>query len=143
MSSLTRDGTAEPVSRDQILRHVRGQGWNIHFPCSADHEQDWQPYPVDPYSAICDDHIYILVVRFEVVSAGRFWALTVVMENSVVVFVFTLKTVLTSICLFPTLQGRETIFRGHKLTQNKVQKKKVRKTQRKSQHLRQKYGTDC
>ena len=36
----------------------RGQG-NIHFPCSADHEQDWQPYPVDPYSAICDDHTNI------------------------------------------------------------------------------------
>ena len=49
---------AEPVPRDQILRHARGQG-NIHFPCSADHEQDWQPYPVDPYSAICDDHTYI------------------------------------------------------------------------------------
>ena len=31
MSRLTRDGTAEPVSRDQILRHVRGQG-NITFP---------------------------------------------------------------------------------------------------------------
>ena len=45
-------------SRDQILRHARGQG-NVHFPCSADHEQDWQPYPVDPYSAICDDHTYI------------------------------------------------------------------------------------
>ena len=30
MSRLTRDGTAEPVSRDQILRHVRGQG-NIIF----------------------------------------------------------------------------------------------------------------
>ena len=58
MSRLTRAGTAAPVSRDQILRHVQGQG-NIHFPCSADHEQDWQPYPVDPYSAICDDHTYI------------------------------------------------------------------------------------
>ena len=58
MSRLTRDGTAEPVSRDQILRHARGQG-NVHFPCSADHEQDWQPYTVDPYSAICDDHTYI------------------------------------------------------------------------------------
>ena len=58
MSRLTRDGTAEPVSRDQIFRHARGQG-NIHFPCSADYEQDWQPYPVDPYSAICDDHTYI------------------------------------------------------------------------------------
>ena len=59
MSRLTRDRTAEPVSRDQILRHPRGQG-NVHFPCSADHEQeDCQPYPVDPYSAICDDHTYI------------------------------------------------------------------------------------
>ena len=59
MSRLTREGTAESVSRDQILRHARGQG-NLHFSCSADHEQDWQPYPVDPYSAIiCDDHTYI------------------------------------------------------------------------------------
>ena len=31
MSRLTRDGTAEPVSRDQILRHARGQG-NIIYP---------------------------------------------------------------------------------------------------------------
>ena len=60
MSRLTRDGTAEPVSRDQILRHARGQG-NINFLCSANHEQDWQPYPVDPYSAMCDDHTYILL----------------------------------------------------------------------------------
>ena len=45
-SKLTRDGTAEPVSRDQILRRERGQRI-IHFPCSAaDHEQDWQPWPV-------------------------------------------------------------------------------------------------
>ena len=58
MSRLTRDGTAEPVSRDQILRHARGQG-NISFLCSADHEQDWQPYPVDLYSVMCDDHTYI------------------------------------------------------------------------------------
>ena len=59
MSGPTRDGTtAEPVSRVQILRRERGQG-NVHFPCSADHEQDWQPYPVDSYSAIiCDDHTY-------------------------------------------------------------------------------------
>ena len=57
MSRLTRDGTPETVSRDQILRHERGQG-NINFPCSADHEQDWQPYAVDPYSCyICDDTV--------------------------------------------------------------------------------------
>ena len=48
MSKLTRDGTAERVSRgDQILRRERGQE-NISFSCSADHAQDWQPYPVDP-----------------------------------------------------------------------------------------------
>ena len=71
MIRLTRDGTTVPVSRDQILRHARGQG-NIHFPCSADHEQDWQPYPVDPYSAICDDHTYIYTyihVAFALVCA--------------------------------------------------------------------------
>ena len=55
MSRLTRDGTAGSVSRDQILRHERGQG-NINFPCSADHVQDWQPYPVDPYSCCVCDH---------------------------------------------------------------------------------------
>ena len=32
MSRLTRGGTAEPVSRDQIFRHARGQGNNITFP---------------------------------------------------------------------------------------------------------------
>ena len=58
MSRLTRDGTTEPVSRDQILRRERGQG-NIHFPCSSDHEQDWQPYPVDPYSCYMCDYKYI------------------------------------------------------------------------------------
>ena len=53
MSRLTRDGTAKPVSRDQILRRERGKG-NINFPCSADHEQDWQSHPVDPHSfALC------------------------------------------------------------------------------------------
>ena len=58
MCRLTRDGTAETVSRDQIIRRERGQG-NIHFPCSADHEQFWQPYPVDPYSCYMCDYTYI------------------------------------------------------------------------------------
>ena len=66
MSRLTRDGTAEPVSRDQILKRERGEG-NIHFPCSADHEQDWQPYtnltPLIPTLAICDDHTCILALN--------------------------------------------------------------------------------
>ena len=33
-----RDLTAEAVSRGQVLGRERGQG-NIHFPCSAGHEQ--------------------------------------------------------------------------------------------------------
>ena len=57
MSRLTPDETAEYVSRNQILRHEPGQR-NISFPCSADHEQDWQPCPVDPYSCLA---IYICV----------------------------------------------------------------------------------
>ena len=55
VSKLTRDGTAEPVSRDQILRRERGHG-NINFLCSGDHEQDWEPYPVDSYSCYMCDH---------------------------------------------------------------------------------------
>ena len=63
MSRLTRDGTAKPASRDQILRREREQG-NGYFPCSADHEQDWQPYPVDPYSCYMCDHTYIILNLF-------------------------------------------------------------------------------
>ena len=28
----------------------------IIIPCLADHEQDWQPYPIDPYSAESAHH---------------------------------------------------------------------------------------
>ena len=70
MNKLTRDGTAEPVSRDQILRRERGQRI-IHFPCSAaDHEQDWQPCPVvritnivvHAHTAVVT-YIYICILR--------------------------------------------------------------------------------
>ena len=81
MSRLTRDGTAEPVSRDQILRHARGQG-NIHFPCSADHEQDWQPYPVDPYSAICDDYTYIHTYIHTLPSAMTSFPVSLLLSSS-------------------------------------------------------------
>ena len=47
MSKLTRDGTAEAVLRDQIFMRERGRQRIIRFSCSAaDHEEDWQPYPV-------------------------------------------------------------------------------------------------
>ena len=70
MSRPTRYGTAEPVSRDQILRRERGQG-NIRVPCSAEHEQDWQPYPVDPYSAIWDDYTYTYLLIVATIATSR------------------------------------------------------------------------
>ena len=38
----------------ELAGFERGQG-HVYFLCSADHEQEWQPYPVDPYSAVFDD----------------------------------------------------------------------------------------
>ena len=58
---MTRDGTTEPVSRDQFLRRERGQG-KPHFPWLADHGQNSQPYPVDPYFAQSTGHTYITVI---------------------------------------------------------------------------------
>ena len=65
MGRLTRDGTAESASRDQIFRRERGQG-NIHFPCSADDVQDWHPYIhtllyVSPYNQIASTKHSILI----------------------------------------------------------------------------------
>ena len=71
MSRLTRDGTAEPVSRGQILRRERGQG-NIYFPRSADHEQDWQPYLVDPYSCYMCDHTHEMVFQDATIEEGKY-----------------------------------------------------------------------
>ena len=52
MSRLTRDGFAEPVSQDQILRR------EISFSCSADHEQIGHLPRSILTLAICDDHTY-------------------------------------------------------------------------------------
>ena len=51
------DGKVEPVSQDQILRRERGQEIR-QFSCSADHEQDWQPYPAVQLFAISVDQTY-------------------------------------------------------------------------------------
>ena len=56
MSRLTRDGTAEPVSRDQFLRHERGQEIFI-FPVQLTTCRTLQPYPVDPYVRTYDVHV--------------------------------------------------------------------------------------
>ena len=50
---VCRTRLARPNSRRE-----RGQG-NIRFPSTGHHEQDWQPYPVDPYSCYMCDHTCI------------------------------------------------------------------------------------
>ena len=74
MSRLTRDGTA-PVSRDQIFRRERGQG-TIRFHCSADHVQDWQPYPVNSYSCYMCDLTYIIIRVYGIVVVVVVFTLT-------------------------------------------------------------------
>ena len=51
-----RDGRLRLARPNSQARSAQG---NIHFPCSADREQDWQPYPVDPYSCYMCYHTYI------------------------------------------------------------------------------------
>ena len=58
MSRLTRDGTAEPVSRDQILRREQRQR-NIHFSCSVTTSRIGNLAWLILTLAICDDHTYI------------------------------------------------------------------------------------
>ena len=67
MSRLTQDGTADPISQDQILKRERSQG-NIHFPCSADNEQDWQPHVVDTYSCYMCDLIYLVFINLSKIN---------------------------------------------------------------------------
>ena len=58
MCGPIRDGTTEPVSRDQILRRERGQRNNIYFPCSADHYIAGLA-TIPAYSFESVDHAYI------------------------------------------------------------------------------------
>ena len=47
-----QDGRTKPVSRETKFSGANEDREMFISPCSADHhEQDWQPYPIDPYSA--------------------------------------------------------------------------------------------
>ena len=46
-------------SRETKFSGANADGEISFFPCSTDHEQDWLPYPVDPYSCDMCDHTYI------------------------------------------------------------------------------------
>ena len=58
---LTRDGTTETRLARPNSRARTGTG-GYSFLCSADYEQDWQPYPVDQYSAIFGGRRYIIYI---------------------------------------------------------------------------------
>ena len=70
INRLTWEWNAEPVPQNQILRRERGQR-NIHVSCSADHEQDWQPYTVDPYSCYKCDHTTYTTVKTRPLCGDR------------------------------------------------------------------------
>ena len=76
ISRLTRDGTAELVSRDQILRRGRGQE---KFPCPADHEQDWQFL----YTILLYRSLELLAQKYSIISLLLFWCPYVVINVSV------------------------------------------------------------
>ena len=48
-----------PLNPSRETKFSGANGGREIFIFLADHEQDWQPCPVDPYSATCDDHTYI------------------------------------------------------------------------------------
>ena len=76
MTRLTRDGPAERISRDQVLRRERGQRTN-HFPRLANHEHrigNLAYYTVDPYTAesaanLCVSFFLFFVLCFFSASA--------------------------------------------------------------------------
>ena len=91
MSRLTRDGTAETVSRDQILRRERGLG-NIPFLCSADHEQDWQPYRVNAYSC----YMYVMTIHTLLVPISQYVSSVIIVAYCILVLYYTILLIDTS-----------------------------------------------
>ena len=63
LSRLTRDGTAEPVPQDQILRRERGQGKQIISPLQLTTSRIGNLTRLILTLVICDDHIYITFIH--------------------------------------------------------------------------------
>ena len=69
-SALSVENEQADAGRDGRTRLERpnsqtrtGTEKHFHFPCSADHEQDWQPYPVNVYSAMYQVCVVTLIAR--------------------------------------------------------------------------------
>ena len=59
MSRLAQETGQPNLSRETKFSGANGGKENS--PCSADGEQNWQPYAVDLYSTVCDDHTCIRI----------------------------------------------------------------------------------
>ena len=73
MGGLTRERTAEPVSRDQILRRERVQGKLVSFPLLSSPQAGLATVPVDAQFAERDEyqytHIYIYIYIYTVYNS--------------------------------------------------------------------------
>ena len=69
---MSRRGAGRPnPSRKTKFSGASGDGENIIFPVTADHEQDWQPCPVDSYSAESTDHVMTVHLHLSVIHLRR------------------------------------------------------------------------
>ena len=62
MNELARNG--RPVTLDQILGGERGRE-KTRVACSADHDQDWQPYRLVPrlLNVVTNNILYIMTIH--------------------------------------------------------------------------------
>ena len=96
MSELTRDETADPVSRETKLSGANGDGEKKYFPCSADHKQDWEPYSVDPYRTL----LKVLTIHITRPTSRRVVCLHRVKYATVVFCTGTLLVARVCVCVF-------------------------------------------
>ena len=57
--TVLNSGTGLPTSSRETKFSGANEDREIFIFRSADHEQDWQPYPIDPYSCYMCDHTCI------------------------------------------------------------------------------------
>ena len=81
MSRLTRDWKAEPVSRDQILRHARGQG-NIIFPVQLTTSR------IGNLTRLIHTLLYVMTIEHACVLIRSTWYYLVFARLLVVSFLF-------------------------------------------------------
>ena len=61
-------------SRETKFSGANGDREISNFPCSADHEQDRQPNPIDLSLAVCDNHTHnSSIINTTVVSSPSGW----------------------------------------------------------------------